>query len=598
MALSKARKKWLIISGSVLLILIILLIILNSILSNKADHLLREKLSSIDTTSYHVDFRKVRVNVFTRSVNVYDITVKPADSALQVLRNNRLAPPLFQISVPKLKVGGVSIMKAIKGKDIKVGKIILTEPDIKVYSTQGLFSKKKSSSGNKSIFSSDTIVESPVKEASLGTFEIRNAHIQAINLSKDKTVLETSELNILVDDLWLHQAEGDTLSHVLDISDCRISFASHQMDLPGNFYSVQTGPLEISYKDKEIRLDSIQLIPAYSQKQFGRMVGKQTDRFDLKIAQILVSGLEFDSLVNKKLIIDNIDITGPHADIYRDKGIPRDMKHFPKLYQTAVADIPIYVKIGKINIIAGYVKYQEMKKGGSVPGRVMFDQLEVTVEGVSNDAEMIREGLAIKVDGRGLLMGKTKAFLHLDFPVGDPLERFTFYGSTEAFAVNDINPMVEPLANFRAIGGTVNSVSYYAMAYNDTAFGRIEFLYNDLEISILKKQKESKGQIDQNRFLSFLAGSVIHKANPLKDKPHRISKMFFVRDLNKGFFNYMWKTIQNGLTNAVTPGKKKLTTDMSWPEFSNNWQKVLLDDRKLMHPKKAKTKKNKQKNRK
>ncbi|MCD4724539.1 MAG: hypothetical protein K8R63_06810, partial [Bacteroidales bacterium] len=74
MALSKARKKWLIIGGSVLLILIILLIILNSILSNKADHLLREKLSSIDTTSYHVDFRKVRVNVFTRSVNVYDIT--------------------------------------------------------------------------------------------------------------------------------------------------------------------------------------------------------------------------------------------------------------------------------------------------------------------------------------------------------------------------------------------------------------------------------------------------------------------------------------------------------------------------------------------
>lgn len=598
MALSKARKKWLIISGSALLILIILLIILNSILSNKADHLLREKLSSIDTTSYHVDFRKVLVNVFTRSVNVYDITVKPADAALEEARHSRLASPVFQISVPKLKISGVSIMKAIKGKDIEVGKIILTDPDIKVYSAQGLFSKKKSSSGNKSIFSSDTIVESPVKEASLGTFEIRNAHIQAIDLSKDKTVLETSELNILVDDLWLHQAEGDTLSHVLDISDCRISLASHQMDLPGNFYSVQTGPLEISYNDKEIRLDSIQLIPAYSEKQFGKIVGKQTDRFDLKIEQILISGLEFDSLIHKKLIIENIDINRPHADIYRDKGIPRDMKHFPKLYQTAVAGIPIYVKIGEINISEGYVRYKELPEGGSVPGMIMFDQLEVTVEGVSNDAEMIREGLAIKVDGQGLLMGKTKAKLQLHLPVGDPIERFSFYGSTETFAVNDINPMVEPLANFRATGGTINSVSYYAMTYNDTAFGRMEVLYNDLEILILKKQKEAKREIEQNRFLSFLAGSVIHKANPLKDKPHRISKMLFVRDLNKGFFNYMWKTIQNGLINAITPGKKKLSTDMSWPEFSNNWQQVLLDDWKQMHPEKAKTKKNKRKNRK
>ena len=574
MALSKARKKWLIISGSALLILIILLIILNSILSNKADHLLREKLSSIDTTSYHVDFRKVRVNVFTRSVNVYDITVKPADAALEEARHNRLASPVFQISVPKLKVSGVSIMKAIKGKDIELGKIILTAPDIKVYSAQGLFSKKKSSSGNKSIFSSDTIVESPVKEARLGTFEIRNAHIQAIDLSKDKTVLETSELNILVDDLWLHHPEGDTLSHVLDISDCRISLASHQMDLPGNLYSVQTGPLEISYKDKEIRLDSIQLIPAYSEKQFGKIVGKQTDRFDLKIDQLLISGLEFDSLMNKKLIIENINITKLHADIYRDKGIPRDMKHFPKLFQTAVVGIPIYVKIGKINVVASYVRYQEMMPGGTVPGRIMFDQLELSIEGVSNDAAMIREGLALEVDGQGLLMGKTRAKLHLHLPVGDPMERFTFYGSTEAFAVNDINPMVEPLAHFRAIGGTINSVSYYGMAYNDTAFGRMEVLYNDLEISVLRKQKEEKGEIAQNRFLSFLAGSVIYKANPIKGKPIRISKMFFVRNLNKGFFNYMWKTIQNGLTNVIAPGKKKLTTDMSWPEFSNNWQKV------------------------
>jgi len=593
MTLSKTRKKWLIIGGSVLLILIILLIILNSILSNKADHLLREKLSSIDTSSYNIDFRKVRINVFTRSVNIYDISVKPADSALEELRNKQLAMPVFEIKVPKLKLSGLSIMKAIKGEGIDIGKIILMDPDIKIYSGHGLFPEKNSSSGNKSIFSSDTIVGSPVKEARLGSFEIRDAHIETIDLSNDKTVMETRELNILVDDLWLHYPEGDTLSQLLDISDFSISLQSHQMELPGNFYSLQTGPLEISYKDKEIRLDSVQLIPAYSEQQFGRMAGKQTDRFDLKTGQILVSGIEFDSLINKKLIIENIDISRLHADIYRDKGIPRDMKHFPKLFQTAVADIPIYVKIGKIILSEGYARYEEMPESGTVPGRIMFDQLELTIEGVSNDATMISEGLAMKVDGKGLLMGKTRAKLQLHMPVGDPMERFTFYGSTETFAVKDINPMVEPLAHFRAIGGTVNSVSYYAMAYHDTAIGRIEFLYNELEISVLKKQKEAKGEIGQNRFLSFLAGSVIHKANPMENKPVRISKMFFVRDLNKGFFNYIWKTIQNGLTNTVTPGKKNLATDMSWPEFLNDCQNVLLDDWKQMHQGKTETKKNK-----
>jgi hypothetical protein len=282
--------------------------------------------------------------------------------------------------------------------------------------------------------------------------------------------------------------------------------------------------------------------------------------------------------LNKKFIAEELVVTHPHADICRDKRIARDMSIFPKLFQTAVAELHFRLRIGSVSTVDGYLNYQEILEGAKYPGRVMLDKLNMDISGLCNYPDSIKKGQAINVDARAQLMNHSPVQIYFYLPIGNHAEYFTFHGYAGSFPAVKLNPTLENMVYVEATGGTVDRVEFYGMGMNDTAVGRIEFTYTDLTMAVLKKKKEQEGVAEENKFLSFVARTAMHKNNPNPGKDPRIAKMMFVRDRNKGFFNYFWKTIQDGIIVTLTPGKKNLVEDMSWAEFKNDWRKVLLND--------------------
>jgi hypothetical protein len=536
-----------------------------------------------------IDFESISINIFTRSASIRGISIIPTKEAIDNVARSQLSKPVIEIQLDKIKVSGIGIMKAVRGNGVSVGKISLTEPLVTVYGNGNPFKGNGKDNDKSNIFSSDTVIESPVKEARLSKVEIEDAHICYLDLSRSDTIVETKRLNIELSDLWLHKPEEDTLSHVLDVGDIIIRLASHTMELPGDFYTLQTGALDIRYADGSISLDSLELIPAWPKGVFGKKFGKQTDRFHISAGNISISGLEFDSLLNKKIIVDELHLEGPNADICRDKRVARDMTIFPKLFQTAVAELPLLLEIEKITVSDGYLNYQDIPEGSNKAGGVIVGSLNLDITGVCNHKDSIKNGQAIMVDARAKLMDESSLQAFFDLPVGNHAEYFTFYGNLSSIPASSLNPLLAPLAFVEAKKGNINSTRFYAMAMNDTAVGRLDFQYQDMEVAVLKK-KEVDGKEHQNKFYSFIARTAMHKNNPHVGKPVRIAKMSFVRDRNKGFFNYVWKTIQDGIIVTLTPGKKRLANDMEWPEFSSSWRKVLLNDWHALPKAKAKKK--------
>lgn len=590
MAISRKRKRWLIITGLILSIFLILLLSLNTILSNKADSYIRDELAKVDTATYKIDFEEIRVNLFTGSVNVYNISIQPSAAAMNDLKEKDIASAVAEISVRRLKMARLAIFKALKGKEFNIGSLSIRDPEITVYGPGGMFSEFKNNNESQDNDSSDTVTEIPVKELFLNSFELENANFKWIDMSNNKVVAETHDLTITIDDLWMHHPDGDTTSHVLDLDEVNISLQSHFMDLPGGLYSISTNELNISYHDRFLSLDSLRLTPKYSKDKHAQIVGKQTDRFDLSLAKLELTGIEFDSLTEKKIIIDNIKLTHPIAEIYRDKRIARDMSIFPKLFQTSVALIPIPVDVKQVIVDGAMINYQERLEGAAVAGQVIFEQFDITVSGINNDPELIKSGQTMVVDGKAMFMGKAPLAVHMDLPIGNKNELFSYHGSLQAMDAVVMNPMIEHMAFVEAKEGIIHSAKFYGLAKDDTIHGRIEFLYNDLKVAVVKKQNEKKKKLRENKFLSALAGTVIIKNNPIADKPERICKMYFVRDPNKGFFNYIWKAVQSGLVHTLISGKKQQFHDMSWTEFASKWYTTLENDRLIYHHHKEKKK--------
>lgn len=592
MALPRKKKKILIITASIAGILIILLISLNSILSRQADSYICEQLVMADSAGYHVEYSDIKINIFNGTVKVYDIRIRPMEDALAKVKEDPQSKPVFEVSIDRIKLARIALLKAMKGEEFNVGAVSIDKPDITVYSHYPIFHKKsKEEKSAKSVFSSDTIAETQFKEAFLGSFSIEEGHFKWVSMSSDTIVAETRGLNLEVDDICVHHPEGDTLSHVLDVDDIEIELLSHFMDLPGDFYSVHTGELSVDYSNKELRFDSVRIVPAYSKEKFAHVVGKQTDRFDLNISSLHISGLEFDSIFNKKVIIKKIMIDKPRADIYRDKRIARDMSQFPKLFQTALAEAPIQIDVEEVEIKEAFLDYQERLQESSTSGSVMFNPLNIHIKGIKNAPELIEQGQVMTLDAEGMFLGKGETQIHFDLPVGDANEKFSYYGSMGSIAAKDMNPMIEPLVLIAANEGTINGVKFYGRAEKDTIVGRLELLYNNLKVTVLKKQKQNQSNMRESWMLSAVATIGLVKNNPSHKKPVRISRMFFVRDHNKGFFNYIWKAVQSGLIHTLDPRKKNHIKDMEWASFETDWYNILEQDRKNLPHKKGKKKK-------
>ncbi|MDT8393572.1 MAG: hypothetical protein RQ761_06985 [Bacteroidales bacterium] len=565
-------------AGILLLLVTILAFSVNGILSMRADRFLRDHLLAIDTNDYRVGFKNVRVNIFTRSLQLSGIEIQPTSGALGHVRLSRLAKPLIGLKVEKIKISSVAILSAIRGKSVKIGSIGINKPEITIYSPQAVFTDGEREKSGFFTSNTDSIVPALLRKSHLSRFEITDAAIHWVDMRKEKEVLRTNGLGIIITGISVDSTNNSQPLMALNIDNFRLWLESYSMDLPGKLYRLETGTLAMDYEESKMILDSLRLIPLYQKEELGKVLGRQTDWFNIQTAQIHIKGIAFDSLMNNKVMISSLDIHDAIAEIYRDKRIPRDMSIFPKLFQTAIAQIPAQLCIDTINVSGSQLGYAERIFDSEKSGKVRFSEIKLQVTGINNNHRRMRDGQSMLVNATGKLMNKTNFDIHFNLPLGREDEYFTFYGETGSFEMPIMNPLIEPLAFIEMRAGNVHSIKFYGLSQYDTAVGRVKFLYDDIDLVVVKKNLSSKGQIEENRFLSFIANSVMHKNNPSHNKPPRIGKMTFVRDPVKGFFNYTWKTLQDGLINTIAPVKKKHATDMDWPAFEKNWENILQQD--------------------
>jgi hypothetical protein len=78
-------------------------------------------------------------------------------------------------------------------------------------------------------------------------------------------------------------------------------------------------------------------------------------------------------------------------------------------------------------------------------------------------------------------------------------------------------------------------------------------LYDGLAAEVVKKDQQSK-----NKFLSWAANAVLKTSNPGKNGKTRVVVIGFERVMYKGLGNFLWKTLQTGITSTITPTGKQV----------------------------------------
>ena len=152
------------------------------------------------------------------------------------------------------------------------------------------------------------------------------------------------------------------------------------------------------------------------------------------------------------------------------------------------------------------------------------------------------------MQGSGNLLGKAACATLWRLDLNAPNGKFEMDGEIKNMNFEDFNPLTKPLA-MTTLSGRLNRLTFSMKGDDLSSTGKLTMLYNDLKLETFKVNSETQ-KLESKKFKSKINNYFVKNSNP-KDGIVRNSNLAYKRDLNKSFFNLVWKSVYDGVQNTI-----------------------------------------------
>lgn len=528
--MSKRKRTLLIITSIIVSTIIIVSFFANSILENKIEALIKDKLPShIESTH-----KNISVNILSGSITINKpiLIIKTKDSLL--VQSN--------IKMKSLNIGGISYWDYFMNNEIHIGKIKFNQLAI-IH-----FKDRKNPKA-------DSTLKKPIelpKDIIINTIDINNTSLTIIENKKDSTLLSLSNTSIIIEDILLNE---ETITQKLPITYKSIYAETDSIFYKaGKFENLTVRNLKI--KDNSLSLKGLHFKTKFSKSELSRIIKTERDHIDIKLKELSINKFDFGGLDNDSLFVSTnlIIVDQAIAKFHRNKLVNDDLRIKP-LYSKSIRNLPFKLTVDSISIINSLVKYSEKVHTENPDGVLTITNINA---GVSNISNTYQSPDRTKIIADAIFMKNTPIQVDWSFDVNKTNDSFIFKGHAGKLNASDMNDYLTPLLNIELKGEIIESIFTITGDYNQSEI-KLSQDYLDIELVILNKKKS------RNKFLSSIANTFIHKDSE-KEKEHYFHNITTqaTRDKTKSFFNYLAKNLIAGLfvnfthkNNTVTKPKEK-----------------------------------------
>ncbi len=492
--------------------LALLVVIAGSILTFIAKKKAEEEFKKANGT-----FSSLRVDLFTRSVTVKNISwASPNDSSYN------------QASIRLVKLKGISLFQLLANRRLHASELQVDSGSVSIDP-----SEKK-----------DSLDNSPKKSLQ---FQIDNIIIRNVLFQLKKDSINEVEglvnLNfgaIKMDSTTTLQASCQSVfNHFIgDITSLKVAKQN-------GLYSSKINKIEFNSDSKSINIDSLKLIPKYGKYEFAKVHGKQVSRLELSIPSIEIEGFDFSKLFDSLILINKVSVHSANLHSFRDKRVT--FNHgVVELPMKSLREIAFALEIDSIAIDSSRITIEEFAEQATQPGRINFQNLTALMTRLSNRYYTNKPKYA-QLDASAKLMGNGLVTASFRFPLdGSPL--YSAKGKVSNLALTELNPMLENSAQVRIESGKLNEL-FFNFNYTDfKSNGTIEINYEDLKLTKINADKEKSIDLLQTVLINAFLKKTKDEST---EQSKRIGVIDIERDRQRFVFNFWWKSIQSGLKSSV-----------------------------------------------
>ncbi|MFT3936459.1 MAG: hypothetical protein QM726_22720 [Chitinophagaceae bacterium] len=510
------------------------------VIKGKVKSVVYEKTNGL----YTIHYDKMDLDEVGGFLHVTNLSIIPDTAKFRQLIAGKENPAvLLSLTVPELVVAGVKTPKAMLNKKISGRKIEIKNASVVLY-----YSKANHDTASPPPTEMYQQLLGDLKEIQVDSLEVSHVSFAFINILNDKTTIAAEDISVHLRDVQIDSLHNHDTSRLFFTKHVLINGAQASIKNKPSTYVYRFNQFSFNSDERSLSAASIQIEPQLSEEEFAAYSKLQKDRFNLNFNQVALQGIDIASLMNGNILSEQLAIKSLTCKVFRDLSYPRDkiirIGQFP---QQMLMKVPFLLSVKKTTVGNAFIEYKERNPKSGYSGRLQFMHANAVIKNLTNDLAAIKRNNHCTVDFNASFLDLAPVNVHLDLLLADANGRFNFSGGLkDGFDAVKLNELIEPMGMARIEKGHVNGLDFSFSAHNRGSEGRVTLLYNDLKLTLLKKDSTDE-EFKKKKLASFIANVIIKNDNPQKKKPVRIETVHYDRNTNRSFFNLLWKSVYTGI---------------------------------------------------
>ncbi len=531
---------------------------------------------------YSLDYKKVKVNIITRGLYIYNVSFKPITNSNKKYFDKKGS---LNVDMGVIKLSNVNILEFLTINNITVDKVVFGNVEVRINRNGEIFEPF-------AFIEKKTHNDSLVLDINIDDFELNGASFLLNDLHNDKYNSSFKNLDIALRNLVLKK-DKQYFSFLLGKMDVKLNEITHvntnsldikiaELNLETTDFSIVKSKkgIEFSYDKNIIEIVKPQIItkdnvyeissklivydessnvltitdskvkPLISKKEFVKTNKYQKQLIDIEISEIELLGADIKKLKTwEGVFVKQVNINGGKVKLFKDKHRPLNTRKYPEYLAQQIFNIKKPISVDKL--IAKNIDVQvRIKQSDGLNSKIDINKIKLTAINIQNKSK--NQNLELRAEGK--IENAIPFFINVDFKY--KYDYFTYSGEIKKSKLTSIAKSISSFAPIKVHNGIINNVSFNGSASRTYSKGTMRFLYKDLniEVDIDKPGKSSK---ISNHLLSIIANTVLNSSNPpTSHLPAREIDYFVERDMNKGFINLILKSLLEGAKESVLPSKE------------------------------------------
>ncbi|MBC9911324.1 hypothetical protein [Chitinophaga varians] len=511
-------------------------------------------MTDLSDSLYTVQFKDLHLNVLSGSLTVEKATMT-LDSAVyrRMLAAHRAPENTYLISVEKLQLRYFKPWRYFIKKELNAGALIVTGPSIVMDQNSTVRDTTRPRTAYEDI--------SPkMKSIFIGRLQLDSTNFKYVFTRRDssRVIHQFRNLRVGVNDFLIDSVALNDPTRYLYARNYEIGMRDYMNRTRDSLYWMYVRGIRYDAAERTLNIGQFEIQPRYDKAEFQRQTGGlQQDRYELLLNDIKVEELDPRLLLQEQQVwARRIDIGNGRVHIYRDRTLPMPpgdkLGQFPN---QVLQKLHLPLKIDTVTGNNVDLQYTELSPVSRQTGQINFNHVHGRFTNVTNIDSMVARNNHCIADFDAIFMQSGKLRARFDFTLRHPAGQFAVSGQLKSMNGKDLNSVTRPLGMIEIRSCNIRDLSFNIRGDERKAAGSVTLLYDNLKIAILKQDKEHKSY-SRKGLISFVANvMVIKDSNPLPGEKVRVANPTQVRDVQKSFFNLVWKTLFAGVKETAGAGK-------------------------------------------